>query len=143
MYNKSRFIGAPNHFAHLLDGLLSSETDHAESNKPSRSASVNIKETPDRYEVQLVAPGLNKQDFKIAVDKNILTVSFEHKEEQKESTEKWLRQEFKMQSFARSFTLSEGIESNRIQAQYENGILNVLLPKKEKTEAKAIEIAVQ
>jgi HSP20 family protein len=55
------------------------------------SAPVNIKETDNTYEIHVVAPGLNKEDFKITVDENKLKISYEHKEENKEQQDKWLR----------------------------------------------------
>lgn len=143
MYNKSKFMTHPVHFTQLLDGIFGNETDFNYYNKPSRKASVNIKETSEQYEVQVVAPGLKKEDFKIEVDKNVLTVSFEHQEEAKESTDKWLRQEFKMQSFSRSFTLTDSIDTEAIGATYDNGILSVRLPKKEKEAPKTVSISVQ
>lgn len=142
MYNKTRFHHAPVHFANLLEGLMNPESSFADY-RAKQNASVNIRETADQYELHLLAPGLNKEDFKIDVDKNLLTISFEHKEESKETDEKWLRQEFKMSSFKRSFSLNEKIDAAAIKATYENGILNVSLPKKEKEEAKAVSIAVQ
>ncbi|MES2478160.1 MAG: Hsp20/alpha crystallin family protein [Bacteroidota bacterium] len=142
MYNKTRFHHAPVHFANLLEGLMNPESSFTDY-KAKQGASVNIRETADQYELHLLAPGLNKEDFKIDVDKNLLTIAFEHKEESKETDEKWLRQEFKMSSFKRSFSLNEKIDAAAIKATYENGILNVSLPKKEKEEAKAVSIAVQ
>lgn len=142
MYNKTRFHNAPVQFAHLLEGLMNPDLSFNDY-KSKQNAMVNIRETADQYELQLLAPGLNKEDFKIDVDKNLLTISFEHKEESKETDQKWIRQEFKMSSFKRSFSLNEKIDAAAIKATYENGILNVSLPKKEKEEAKAVSIAVQ
>ena len=138
MYNKTRFHNAPVHFANLFEGLMNPEMSHVK-----HQVSANIAENASQYELHLVAPGLKKEDFKIDVDKNLLSISFEHKEENKASDEKWLRQEFKIQSFKRSFSLNEKIDVAAIKAVYENGILNVILPKKEKEEAKAVSIAVQ
>lgn len=138
MYNKTRFHNAPVHFANLFEGLMNPEMSYVK-----HQVSANIAENASQYELHLVAPGLKKEDFKIDVDKNLLSISFEHKEENKASDEKWLRQEFKIQSFKRSFSLNEKIDVAAIKAVYENGILNVILPKKEKEEAKAVSIAVQ
>ena len=106
-------------------------------------APVNIQETDKSYELQLIAPGLKKEEFKINVDRNILTVSFEHKEEEKEQTGKWLRSEYKFKSFKRSFTLNDKIDPAGISARYTDGVLNVSLAKKEQAEVTAQEIAVQ
>lgn len=142
MYNKTRFHNAPVHFANLLEGLMNPEMNYPEC-KPSQSASVNIRENANQYEMHLVAPGLKKEDFKIDVDKNLLTISFEHKDESENTSEKWLRQEFKMRSFKRSFSLNENIDASAISATYQNGILHIGLPKKEKEAAKAVSISVQ
>src|SRR6202012_6299712 len=92
---------------------------------------VNIHETADAYHLELSAPGRSKEDFKIAVDGGQLTVSFEKKEETKTEDYKTVRKEFSFRGFKRSFNLDDKIDSNGIQAKYENGVLNLLLPKKE------------
>ena len=103
---------------------------------------VNISETKDIYELEFNVPGRNKDDFKITVDKNILTVSFDKKEEAKDENKKQIKSEFSLQPFKRSFTLDEKIESEHIAAKYENGLLRLSLPKKEEVKAEAKQIAV-
>jgi HSP20 family protein len=109
---------------------------------PARTIPVNIKETDAAYELHVVAPGLNKEDFKLSVDKDILTISFEKAEENKEQTDKWLRKEYKARSFKRSFTLTDKINADAITAKYNDGILLVNLPKKEQAEKTTKEITV-
>ena len=94
---------------------------------------VNIKETDKSYEMELVAPGLRKEDLKLNISDNMLTVSFEHKEEknQENKQEGWLKREYNRQSFNRSFSLDDTIDANKITAKYEDGILRMSLPKKE------------
>ncbi|HEY0678275.1 MAG TPA: Hsp20/alpha crystallin family protein [Chitinophagaceae bacterium] len=92
---------------------------------------VNIYETEKSYELEVSAPGRNKEDFKISVEKGLLTISFEKKEENKTEGPKTLRREFSFQSFKRSFNLDESIDADNILAKYENGILTLSLPKKE------------
>jgi len=104
---------------------------------------VNISESKDNYELEFNVPGRKKEDFKITVDKNILTVSFEKKEENKDESKKFVRKEFVLQSFKRSFTLDEKINADDINAKYENGILSLTLPKVEEVKALPKEIAVQ
>lgn len=103
---------------------------------------VNISETKDLYELEFNVPGRNKEDFKITVDKNILTVSFDKKEESKDESKKQIKKEFSLQSFKRSFTLDEKIVSENIAAKYENGLLVVSLPKKEEVKVEAKQISV-
>ena len=141
MYNKVRMQN-PVHFANLLEGFLNNEFAHPDA-KNANTASVNIRENADQYEMQVIAPGLQKEDFAINIEKNTLTVSFDQKVETKEPADKWIRQEFKMKSFKRSFTLSDKVDTNDIKAVYENGILRVSLPKKEKEEPKTVSISVQ
>lgn len=95
---------------------------------------VNLRETASAYEMELVAPGLRKEDFQLNVSNEMLTVSFEDKNENREANkeEGWIRQEYRKRSFSRSFHLNDAIDTNSISAHYENGILYVTLPKNEK-----------
>ena len=105
---------------------------------------VNLRETGQGYEMSLIAPGLRKEDFKLNVTDDLLTVSYEQKQEHNEESaqEGWLRKEYKMQSFRRSFTLDDSVDVNKITASYDNGVLHMSLPKKENARriAKTIEI---
>ena len=103
---------------------------------------VNISETKDQYELEFNVPGRNKEDFKITVDKNILTVSFDKKEESKDENKKQIKKEFSLQPFKRSFTLDEKTVSENIAAKYENGLLVLSLPKKEEVKVEAKQISV-
>jgi HSP20 family protein len=93
--------------------------------------------------LELNVPGRKKDDFKITVDKNILTVSFEKKEEEKDENKKIIKREFVTQSFKRSFTLDEKINADEIDAKYEDGLLLLTLPKKEEVKALPKEISVK
>jgi HSP20 family protein len=104
---------------------------------------VNILEKSDSYNLALSAPGFQKADFAIKLDGNILTVSAEKTNEQKIVPDKVIRKEFSTKSFKRSFTVDEKIEAGNIIAKYENGILNVVLPKKEQAKALTKEINIQ
>ena len=105
---------------------------------------VNLRETGQAYEMSLIAPGLRKEDFKLNVTDDLLTVSYEQKQEQNEESaqEGWLRKEYKMQSFSRSFNLDDSVDVNKITASYDNGVLHLSLPKKENARrvTKTIEI---
>lgn len=103
---------------------------------------VNIHETKDGYHVELSAPGRNKEDFKVKVENGLLTISFE-KQEEKENTElKTIRREFSSKSFKRSFSLDDKVNADAIQAKYENGVLQLYIPKKEEVKAAAKEITI-
>ena len=143
MYSKSNVM--PRALGNMLEDIFSNGINKVfgdEGLAGTTSAPVNIQETENAYELQLVAPGLKKEEFKVAVDRNILTISFDHKEEETSENNKWLRKEYKQRSFKRSFTLNEKIESSNIGARYTDGILYVTLPKKEQQEVKAQEITV-
>ncbi len=124
----------------FLDSLLSDTpvTSNSNFNFPA----VNIIETKDNYELEFNVPGRNKEDFKITVDKNVLTVSYEKKEEQKDESKKFIKKEFSSRSFKRSFNLDEKINAEAINAKYENGILTLTLPIKEEVKVLPKEIAV-
>lgn len=113
---------------------------------PSKMQSVpavNIKENDGRFDIEVAAAGMNKDDFKISLDDNILTISGEKKEEKKDDNEKYTRREFSYSSFSRSFTLPENADAENVSANYENGMLKISLPKRVKDEAKkAKEIAI-
>lgn len=94
---------------------------------------VNVKETADNFEVEMAAPGMNKEDFKVELDGNVLTISSERKNENEtKETDKYTRREFSYQSFQRSFQLpKEVVDAEKIEAKYENGVLRLLIPKKD------------
>jgi HSP20 family protein len=100
---------------------------------PRNSVPVNIRETDANYELEIIAPGLKKQDFQLNLAGDTLTISFDHKDEKKEENKRngWLKQEYRKQSFTRSFTLNESVDINKISARYEEGVLHVSIPKKE------------
>ncbi|MFL5764292.1 MAG: Hsp20/alpha crystallin family protein [Bacteroidia bacterium] len=103
---------------------------------------INISEETDKFNLELSAPGFEKNDFKIELNKGVLSVSGEHKAE-KENTEKnFTRKEFNYGSFQRSFTLPEEVNEELIDAKYENGILKLTLPKKEEKIKNSREIRV-
>lgn len=91
---------------------------------------VNIIEKESGFEVEVVAPGFEKDQFEISLEKNVLTVSANLKSENEAKSEKHLKKEYRFQSFKRSFTVGEHIDTERIDAQYVNGILRLNLPKK-------------
>ncbi len=106
--------------------------------------SVNIKESLEDFEVDLAAPGFSKDDFRIEVNHDQLTISSEKKvENETRKGQQFNKREFSYQSFSRTFTLPNTVDSERISARYENGILRISIPKKEEAKPKppkAIEI---
>ena len=108
------------------------------SNTNTTIPGVNIKETPDNFEVEVAAPGMSKKDFRIELDGNMLTISSEKSNEQEDKEdEKYTRKEFSYQSFYRTFNLpKEVVDENKIEAKYDNGLLRLLIPKKEEAKQK-------
>jgi HSP20 family protein len=99
---------------------------------------VNIKETDRDYRVEVACPGLDKKDFKIELDNDVLMISSQHEmsKEEKDESGNYTRREFSYQQFQRSFTLPENAEADKISANYDNGVLDISIPKKEQQQSK-------
>lgn len=106
-------------------------------------APVNITEHENEYQIELVAPGYEKSDFKISVENNILTISAEKKADDQQDTGKAIRKEFHLRSFKRTFTIDNKIDSEKIAARFVNGILIVTLQRREEAKAASKDIEVQ
>ena len=120
--------------ANFFDDFLGTNTQNNGLNfATGRSIpAVNIKENDKNFEVEVAAPGMDKKNFKVEVENNVLTISAEKKEEKKEKKDNYSRKEFSYESFERSFTLPQDmVDANKIVAKYENGILKIDIPKKE------------
>ena len=91
---------------------------------------INIIENNDGYHAELLAPGRKKELFAIGIEKNQLTISYEEPKTEATAEYKQIRREFTLGNFKRTFTLDENIDSERIQARYEDGLLKLFLPKK-------------
>ena len=96
--------------------------------------SVNVVESEDKFKIEVAAPGLEKKDFDLNIEKDYLIIESSKKEEKEVKEEKFTRREFNYASFKRSFYLPETVDANKIKAKYENGVLNITLPKMEKAE---------
>ena len=93
---------------------------------------VNVKETNDEFVIELAAPGMEKKDFKINFKNNVITISSEKEDKKEEKKDNYTRREFSYQSFQRAFTVPENaIMSDKIEATYNSGILEIKLPKRE------------
>ncbi len=117
--------------------------DNIEDKQSGFYPPVNIQENEKEYQLDIVAPGLEKEDFKIRTEGDLLTISSE-KEEQKEENKKHLRKEYSFHhSFKRSFSISDDIDQEKVEANYHNGVLHLVLPKKEEKIVKPQEITVK
>lgn len=104
---------------------------------------VNTIETTNAFQLELVAPGLQKADFQLKLDGNLLTIHVEKTTNTESEQPKYIRREFQQRSFKRSFTLTNKIDTAQIQANYQDGILRVTLPKKEEAIPSTREITIQ
>lgn len=122
----------PSLFNRFLEGDWTDwfNTNYSDTN--TSLPAVNIKEDNDSYLIDVAAPGMKKDDFKINYDNGMLTISSERKEEKSDQEDgKFTRHEFSYQSFQRTFNISESeIDSNKIAAKYNDGILHISLPKR-------------
>lgn len=119
--------------ASLWDDLF---TDRFFSNRlpfNGQFPAVNIMETNEAYNTELAVPGFSKKDFKIAVEGSYLTISGEREAEKNESDDRFTRKEFERTSFSRSFHLPQNVNEEKIEATYNEGILKLTIPKKEKS----------
>jgi HSP20 family protein len=141
MIKTHHFPGLLNEFVNLgFDKIFND--DFGTPNLLNQSP-VNIVETTEAYHLDMVAPGREKADFVISLDKNLLTISYTKKEQPKDESKKNIRKEFKIESFKRTFTLNEQVDATKIGATYVNGILNVVLPKKEEVKVTPTSITVE
>ena len=106
-----------------------------DGNFPGWLPGVNIAESKDNYAVSMAVPGMSKGDFKIDVDSDLLTICAEKEEKKEENDKQYNRREYDYSSFSRSFTLPDDVKQDEIQATYDNGVLWLLIPKKEEKKA--------
>src|SRR4051812_38666821 len=125
----------------LFDDLFSRELFNWGNNNYSSTSttipSVNIRETADAYEVEMAAPGMSKQDFKVELDGNVLTISSSKEKNFEDKQQNYTRREFSYESFRRSFELPRNVvDEQNINARYENGVLHLTIPKREEAKQK-------
>ncbi|SKB63674.1 Hsp20/alpha crystallin family protein [Daejeonella lutea] len=112
------------------------------TNRTSFVPAVNISESADAFHIEMAAPGLRKEHFKLHVENNMLTVSAEVSAENSQNEKRYAKREFNYTSFVRSFNLPDTADDSRIEALYENGVLRIDIGKREeaKTVSRQIEI---
>lgn len=94
---------------------------------------VNIKESDEAFHAELAVPGFSKKDFKIDVEGAYLTISADKERETTKSNERYTKKEFERKSFSRTFNLPQNVEEDKIEAAYQEGILQLTIPKKKKS----------
>lgn len=126
-----------------FNDLVNNIFNDTPAKRPNFFPPTNIFESQDDFQIELLVPGRLKEDFKISVDKKLLTIGYEAPQAKEDENRTVVRSEFSMQSFRRAFQLDEKINADAIEAKYENGILTVILPKKEEVKILPKDIAVQ
>ena len=107
------------------------DTSSTLMNRTLTVPAVNITETKEEYKLSFAIPGMRKDDFEIGVDGNMLTVSCEKEESKEEKEHRFTRKAYNYSSFSRNFSLPEEVSKDKIQASYTDGVLTLMLPKKE------------
>ncbi len=131
-----------NSFPTLFDDFLNRDLfDWRQSNFSNSGTTVpavNIKETKDGFHVEMAAPGMKKEDFKIELEGNLLTISSERTNQQEENDEnRYSKKEYSYESFQRAFTLPKDVvDADKINARYQDGLLQLVIPKKEEAKQK-------
>ena len=136
-YNKL----TPSRMGNFFDDFFNRNiTDFFGSDFAVQSPSINIVENEESFRIEVAAPGLTKSDFNISVESGLLKIEAKkaHKEEVKE--DKFVRREFNFSSFTRSFQLPDAVDADNINANYEQGVLILTLPKLEEAKAKLVKV---
>jgi HSP20 family protein len=124
-------------FSNLWDNFLNRDLDDFYFNSNMlRTPSVNIIEGKEDFLIEVAAPGMQKKDFSVNIEHNLLTIEAKKESKSESKDERYTRREFNFNSFRRSFTLPESIVQEKIDAKYEDGILRIILPKKEEAKVK-------
>ena len=134
-----------NYIPSIFDDFLNTDIARDFFSSERSTPAVNVSEDKNKFTIEVAAPGLDKKDFKVNVENNVLTISSEKedKDEKKDENDNFLRREFSYSSFQRSFSLPEGVKPDDINAKHENGVLYVTIPKKDELKqqpSKQIEI---
>ena len=113
----NNLMSMPSLFTDLLDVDRFFGNDSLSRGERNRMPAVNIREKDNNYEIDIAAPGMKKEEFKVEMDNNILTISAEHKQEKKEEKENFTRREFSYETFSRSFELPPSVNAQNIDTQ--------------------------
>lgn len=124
-----------------INGLVSEFFDDVKD-FAGRSFRTDVKESKEKYTIEAEMPGLKKEDIKLEVDDDYLTIAAEREEEKEEKNENYIRRERRQGKYSRSFHL-ENVRQDEIKAEYEQGILKIYLPKEEQIPVKKREIDIE
>ena len=127
-------------FSNLVDHFFNEEDNSCSSPASNWQPRVDVSEFEDRYEFVMEAPGLNKEDFQISLENNVLTVSGERKQEEAREEKNFHHVERYYGSFERSFRLPKEVQTDSVSAKYESGLLKIHVPKAEEAKPREIKI---
>ena len=139
----SDLFGIQREMNRMFDTMFRLDSRDNESGFNSWSPAVDIAERDDQYVVKAELPGVTKEDVKITLENNVLTIHGEKKNEKETKSENFHRVERSYGSFERSFTLPTTVKSDKIDAVYKDGVLQITLPKAEEAKPKQIEVKVK
>ena len=120
----------------FLSNLFDDDFFPVLTGRNSSMPAVNIKENEKSFVLELAVPGIDKNDLKIDINEDVLTISHETKNESEENSDGYKRKEFSYSSFCRSFYIPENVKADKIGASYKDGVLSVELPKNEEEKQK-------
>jgi HSP20 family protein len=139
----SDLFGLQREMNRMFDNVFRFDTRDEDSGFNAWTPAVDIAEHDDEYVVKVELPGVNKEDVKITIESNSLTIRGEKKQEKETKKENFQRVERSYGSFQRSFTLPTTVKSDKIDAVYKDGVLQIALPKAEEAKPKQIEVKVK
>lgn len=131
-YNSTLNDFVPTTFSNLIDRFFNESLSRQGGSAYSFVPRVDIVENDKAFELHVAVPGMNKEDFKIDLNDNYLTVSGERKFSREQNENNFHSIETQYGSFSRSFALPENVDASKINAKYNNGILEITVPKDEK-----------
>ena len=123
-------------FSELFDIDRFFESAIGDGRRYAKIPAANIKETNEEFVIELAAPGMKKRDFHVDVKNNVLEIKVEKEEEAEERRTEFTRREYNYNAFYRSFDLPEYVDTDKIMAEYENGLLAIHIPKLEEARRK-------
>jgi HSP20 family protein len=130
-------------FRRLFDDLMEFPKDWELPVRMEESfPKVDVSETPTQYDIRAEIPGMKKEDVKVSVNRNVLTLSGEKKEEKKVEDKKYHRVESYYGSFQRSFSLPDGIKADKVTAEFKDGVLSIVVPKSEEVKERTVDVKV-
>jgi HSP20 family protein len=129
----------------IIDELFGNDTSggRTESHTLRCKPAVNVIEQDNAFQIDVAAPGFERSELKVTIDKNLLTISSVPAQKQEETKAKFLKKEYATPSFTRSFELPENIDADKIEASHKNGVLSINVPKKAKVEIPVQDIEIK